>query len=72
MSIAYAQAVASAARCSLEIIRVDYQGIDATIKRSAKHDTLDVSATHPKPVDKLSHEPSCSRPITTHDSLRVS
>jgi hypothetical protein len=41
ISIAYAQAVTSAARCSLENIRVDYQGIDATIRQSAQHDLLD-------------------------------
>jgi hypothetical protein len=44
ISIAYAQAVTSAARCSLENIRVDYQGIDATIRQSAVHSFLDTVA----------------------------
>ncbi len=38
LSIAYVHAVATAARCALESVRVDYETVDATIRQSAEHD----------------------------------
>ncbi len=41
ISIAYAHAVVTAARCSMEVIRVDYDGVDVTIRQTAKHPAFD-------------------------------
>lgn len=40
-SIANVQAVVTAARCSLENIRVDFEGVDAVIRQEAQHDLYD-------------------------------
>ncbi|WP_300012081.1 DUF4365 domain-containing protein [Pseudonocardia sp.] len=40
-SIANVQAVVTAARCALENIRIDYEGVDAVIRQSADHDLYD-------------------------------
>lgn len=40
-SIANVQAVVTAARCALEIIRIDYEGVDAVIRQAANHSLYD-------------------------------
>ncbi len=37
LSIAYLHAVTAAARCSWEVLRVDYEGVDATVRQTADH-----------------------------------
>lgn len=37
ISVAYLHAVTAAARCSLENLRVDYEGVDATVRQEANH-----------------------------------
>lgn len=37
ISVAYLHAVTAAARCSLEILSVDYEGVDATVRQEADH-----------------------------------
>lgn len=44
LSIAYAHAVTTAARCTLEDIKVDYQTVDAVIRQTADHAVYDVAA----------------------------
>lgn len=41
LSLAYVRAVATAARCSVEEIAVDYQTVDLTIRQSAPHQLWD-------------------------------
>ena len=40
-SIAYVQAVVTAARCKLEILRIDDEGVDAVIRQAAEHSVYD-------------------------------
>lgn len=37
ISVAYLHAVTAAARCSLDILEVDYEGVDATVRQEADH-----------------------------------
>ncbi|NEE03898.1 DUF4365 domain-containing protein [Phytoactinopolyspora halotolerans] len=41
ISIAYAHAVATAARCTLETIRVDYETVDVQVRQKASHAVYD-------------------------------
>lgn len=76
VSLAYAHAVATAARCSLEVVKVDHQTVDATVRQTAVHDlwdlvTLDIQmkCTSQKKIVKADH---IAFPIDTkyYDQLR--